>query len=72
MEEFQVMDAIGESEIPELDQEPEGNLHMTGVSIRIRVAGGDVKIGGGRYLRDALAKRHSRRSAVLLYSSIIV
>ena len=32
---------------------------MSVVSIRIRVAGGKVKVGGGRYLRDAHSKRHS-------------
>ena len=35
---------------------------MTGVSIRIRVASENVKVGGGRYLRDAHGK-HSRYDA---------
>ena len=38
---------------------------LSGVSIKIRVAGGNVKVGSGRYLRDAHAKRHSRYNAAL-------
>ena len=35
----------------------------SGVSIRIKVAVGKEKIGYGRYLRDAHAKRHRRYNA---------
>ena len=36
-----------------------GSVSDTCVSISIRVAGGDVKVGGGRYLRNALVKWHT-------------
>ena len=39
---------------------------------KIRVAGENVKVGGGRYLRDAHAKRHSRYSADALRYTLVL